>query len=385
MPKTAKSKKRAKARAPYPKPAKTLSNKQSAPAAISRSTTTRVPSVTRRDNSVVIKHTEFFETVGTPGPGGPFWVDSFAINPGNPSVFPWLATQAFAWERYRFRKLLFRYIPRVGTGQGGTLVLSPDYDADDDPPPNELVACSYADAVSCVPWQEVVLRCNPEAMLGGMRSKYVRVGALKKNNDIKMYDSLNLFVGRDTANATPVTWGKLWVEYEVELITPHTIPVPMTSTYVGINAAGLVPSHPVAPETTSVSGSIIDKAGPISVTDNGAVSGTGANGWEISGLVPGARYLVQAIARTAGASPWVYNTSAFTLDSGLQLVSDLIGSYTHTMSGADKRMLMNDSILQATESVGRLRTNWGTPGSSLLDGAQLIISPIVSDPAFAAL
>lgn len=222
-------------------------------------------------------------------------------------------------------------------------------------------------------------------MLGGMRSKYVRVGALKKNNDIKMYDSLNLFVCRDSANSTAVTWGKIWVEYEIELITPHTIPTPLTSTYVGINAAGMLPAYPVAPETTSVTGSIIDKAGPISVTDNGAVVGTGANGWEISGLVPGARYLVQALARTAGASPWLYTTSAFTLDSGLQLVADLIGTYTHTMTGAGKRMLMNDSILQATESVGKLRTNWATSGSSLLDGAQLIISPIVSDTAFTSL
>jgi hypothetical protein len=222
-------------------------------------------------------------------------------------------------------------------------------------------------------------------MLGGMRSKYVRVGALKKNNDIKMYDSMNLFVCRDSANATAVTWGKIWVEYEIELITPHTIPTPLTSTYVGINSVGLTPTYPVAPETTSVTGSAIEKAGPISVTDNGAVVGTGANGWEIAGLVPGARYLVQALARTAGATPWQYTTSAFTLDSGLQLVADLIGTYTHTMTGAGKRMLMNDSILQATESVGRLRTNWSTPGSSLLDGAQLIISPIVSDAAFISL
>lgn len=383
MPKTKQKAKSRKAKPPYPKPARTFAAKQSVPAAVSRSTTTRTPFFARRDNSVTIRHSEFFEPVGTPGAG--FWTDTFAINPGNTSVFPWLATQAFAWERYRFKKLQFRYIPRVGTSQAGTLVLSPDYDADDDPPPNELVACSYADTVSGAPWQELVLHCNVEACLGGMRTKYVRVGALKKNNDIKMYDSLNLHVCRDSANSTAIPWGKLWVEYEVEFITPHTIPTPLTSTYSGINTSLLTPGHPVAPESTSIVGSLVEKAGPIEITDNGTISGTGARGWKISGLIPGARYIMQALARTASVSPWVYTSAPATLTSGLSLVEELVGTVTHTMTGAGRRMLMNDMIVQATEAVGSIDLNWGTTSGSLLDAAQLIVSPIVSDAAFTML
>lgn len=385
MPQKQKKKTRAKV-ASTKVPKRTIGKKQTAPAAISRPTKTRNPVFLRRDNSVIIRHCEYFEPVGTPGGvAGQFWVDSFAINPGNTSVFPWLSTQAFAWERYRFRRLQFRYVPRVATSQSGTLVLAPDYDADDDVPPNELVACSYADAVTCAPWQEVTLECNNEAMLGGMKTKYVKVGALKKNNDVKMYDAMNLFVCRDSANSTAVVWGKLWVEYEVEFLTPHTIPTPLTSTYFGLNSDGLIPAYPVPPETVAIYGANIEKAGPLPLTDDGTVVGNGAKGWKLDGLLPGARYLIQALARSAGVTPWVYTSAPPTLESGLTLVADLVGTITHTMTGADKRMLMNDLVVLATERTGILKTNWSTSGSSVLDAVQLIVSPIVSDPAFIAM
>lgn len=362
--------------------AKSTGKLQKAPAAISRTMVTTAPTFTRKSNAIVIKHSEFFEPVGTPvGTAGTFYVDTFAINPGNTSVFPWLSTQAFGWERYRFRKLHFRYVPRVGTSQAGSLILSPDYDSDDSPPLNELIASSYMDATSCVPWQETVMRCNTEAMLGGMKSKYVRIGALKKNNDIKMYDACNLFVCRDSANSTAVTWGKLWVDYEIELITPHTIPPPSTSTYAGITLTGLEPDHPVTPESNGMIGGIVEKSGPYNITDNGSIVVSGANGWKISGLIPGARYFLQTLARSAGSAPWVYTTSPFTIDSGLAVINDIIGTYTHTLSSAGIVMTMNDVVVQATEAVAAIRVNWAS-ATSLLDAAQLILSPVASDPAF---
>jgi hypothetical protein len=219
-------------------------------------------------------------------------------------------------------------------------------------------------------------------MLGGMKTKYVRVGELKKNNDIKMYDACNLFVCRDSANSTAVTWGKLWVEYEIELITPHTIPTPLTSTYVGIGVAGFEPNYPVAPENSSIVGNVIDKAGPLSITDNGDLYSTGASGWKISGLIPGARYILQVLCKTGGPSPWENNMLTPILDAGLTLIKDFLGSHYYTATAAGKRFQAHNVIVQATEATALLRA---AITGSLLQSAQLLISPIVSDTAFTQL
>jgi hypothetical protein len=358
-----------------------------APAALSKSTVARTPKFIYkndgRTNSVTITHAEYFYTVGTPAGTAPFFVcESFAVNPGNTTMFPWLSTQAFAWERYRFKKLHFRYVPRCSTAQAGTLVLSPDYDADDDPPPNELVACSYADAVTSVPWSETVLRCNPEACLGGMKTKYIRVGALKQNADIKMYDACNLFVCRDSANSTAVTWGKLWVEYTVELITPHTLPVPLTSVYAATSTSGVVPNYPVPPDNGSVIGAVVDKAGPINITANENISGGGASGWDISGLIPGMRYVLQAVARSGGPEPWYYSYATPTITGGTVLKNYRPASGYEEVSAANIRTLLTDVLVQATSSVMSVLPNWSTTESSLLSGSQLMVSPVVSDSAF---
>lgn len=386
MPKTKTTKAKAKAPRPYPKPRSRVSKVVSAPVATSRTVSSRTPVFERRQNSVIIRHSEFFAPVGTPGgTAGQFWVTTYAINPGNTAVFPWLSTQAFAWERYRFKKLQIRYVPRVPTSQAGSLILSPDYDADDDAPTNELVACSYADAVSAMPWSEVVLRLNSEAMLGGMKSKYIRVGALKEGNDIKMYDALNLFVCRDSANSTPVVWGKLWIEYEVELITPHTIPIPLTSTYSGLSASALSPTHPVPVQqnATMVLTATVDKAGPISVKDNGDYDELAASGWVVEGLQAGARYLVQMLGKATGAVPATYSFSD-PIMTGATLVKSLTGSHTYTAQTAGRVMTANDLIVQATDTIMTLKTAWSS-AASYVSGAQLIVSPIISDAAFTLL
>ncbi len=71
----------------------------SAPAAKSRKVIVREPTMMRGPMSHRIVHRELLATISG---SVAFATNSYVINPGLSSSFPWLATQAAGWEQYRF-------------------------------------------------------------------------------------------------------------------------------------------------------------------------------------------------------------------------------------------------------------------------------------------
>lgn len=186
-------------------------------AAYSTGKRTRQPKIIRSDDRVRIIHEELIASVvGTDAYTLAF---SFALNPGLNGTFPWLSTQAQGWERYRFRRLRFCYYTRTGSNVPGSVMMVPDYDAADTYPVSEQIASVYKDVAEDAPWKDIC--CDlPESRLNAIGpSRYIRTGALSANLDVKTYDAGNLFVL--TMDGTAVKWGKIWVQYDVELITPQ--------------------------------------------------------------------------------------------------------------------------------------------------------------------
>jgi len=142
-----------------------------------------------------------------------------ALNPGLQASFPWLSTQAQAWERYRFNKLRFRFYTRTGSNVPGSVMLTPDFDAADPAPISESIASSYECCEEDAPWKDITCTLPQRSLMGDMKEKTIRLGALQANQDIKTYDAGNLFVC--TVDGTAVGWGKLWVEYDVTLFQPQ--------------------------------------------------------------------------------------------------------------------------------------------------------------------
>lgn len=369
-------KKNAKKKPQPKKPIKAVGYR-SAPAAQSRTLVTKIPNVVRKPTSVRMVHREYFATVGTTGGLGAFETTTYMLQPGNASVFPWLSTQAAAWERYKFHRLSVEYVPRCATSQPGSLILSPDYDAADDAPVSEPAACSYADAVSCVPWSPAVLRCNPQSMLGGMTTKFVRVGVLKNNLDIKTYDSASLFVCADVASAA-ATWGKLWVDYDVEFFTPHTIPIPWTSTLATSLATGTPAATPF--QVASTLGAVIGTSGPISVKTP-AGGGTPTATVLVDGLTIGGKYLIQVVISALAGTTLISSTMLTGL-TGLNHLGWMISNINFTPSGAGAKTVMYESIVQAIAQNGAFTA--ALTGAAVR-AAQVIISPIVDNGAWSIL
>jgi len=188
-------------------------------ASYSRGVRTAEPKfLTRSSRSVRIAHRELVGSIiGSAAFATPYIFD---LNPGISATFPWLSSQAVGWEQYKFHRLKFCYYTRTGTSTPGSVMLIPDYDPADFAPVSEQIASAYRDAVEEAPWvPEFSCNLDPSAMLGSTPRKYIRAAPLAANLDIKTYDSGSFFVG--TSDGTAVPWGKLWVEYDVELFVPQ--------------------------------------------------------------------------------------------------------------------------------------------------------------------
>jgi len=186
-------------------------------AAYSSSYSGNAPRITQTPKSCRVIHRELISSVaGTSA----FTVGAqFELNPGVPATFPWLALMAQGWEQYEFNSLKFHYVTRTGTNVPGSVMLVPDYDAADSAPADEATASSYQDCIEDAPWKDIVCVLRKSSMNVRQQRHFVRQVALAANLDIKTYDVGKFFVL--TVDGTAVSWGKLWVEYDVTFYIPQ--------------------------------------------------------------------------------------------------------------------------------------------------------------------
>lgn len=202
---------------------------------------------------VIVRHCEYIADVAG---SVAFAATAFPVNAGSSETFPWLATIARRFESYRFRHLRFRFESQSATTATGTVVLALDYDAADAAPVDKVSAMSYRNSVRCAPWESVT-HISDGADLHKLPQNYVRGDiALPANLDVKTYDIGNLFVCTQ-GQASTTAIGELYVEYEVELITPQLSPAD-TPSFKGSSSTALAAATPFGTNFTNVAGSNID-------------------------------------------------------------------------------------------------------------------------------
>lgn len=227
-----------------------------APVALSMRRRTNKPKVrpSGGNGDIRVAHREYISDVN-----GSIAFASIAnsINPGLPAVFPWLSTIARNYESYHFRKLKFCYETESSTTTVGTLILSVDYDASDVAPDSKAQALSYRNSVRSAPWD----RCCHESLLedlSKLKSHFVRSAAVPTGADIKLYDIGTLFVCTQGETGTSVI-GELYVEYDLELMTPQLNSLLVGSSQGGIWSNLVTGQSPIA--SSNVQASVVFTAG----------------------------------------------------------------------------------------------------------------------------
>lgn len=167
----------------------------------------------------VVRHSEYLDDVTSLASFGvnPA-VQVYDLNPGLITSFPWLGNLAAAFEQYRWKRLIFRYRARIGTGAAGTVYFSTQLDSADADFASKEEMYSYVGTKSTSPWLDLVHDC----LLGRadyLKKYFIRTGDLASGQDSQLYDT-GKFTYVPLSGTSGTFWGELLVDYEVELFNP---------------------------------------------------------------------------------------------------------------------------------------------------------------------
>lgn len=183
-----------------------------------------------QSGSTFLEHEEVIDTFLSPAPPT-VSVNSFAINPTNPVLFPWLSTLAPNWQQHKWHRLEFTWVTFCGDAISstnnalGTMVAAVDYNSMLSilTPPSTIRQVENMDgSVSAKPSRSFTLRvnCSPKSLLSPILYNAYRIGGTNIDNRLSILGVLwMLFSGMQAAG---VVLGELRVKYIVELIRPIT-------------------------------------------------------------------------------------------------------------------------------------------------------------------
>lgn len=169
-----------------------------------------------QDGRIVVRNREFLANVDQKVAFTPL---SYSINPGLSTTFPWLSNIANNYEFYHFKRLVAEYVPAVGTLTSGSVTLAFDFDSADALPSNKARLLSYLGAMVTPAYQPISVSARAANLSKFGVQKFTRSSSVPVGKDVKTYDVANLIVMADGGSSTV---GMIFLDYEVELYTPHT-------------------------------------------------------------------------------------------------------------------------------------------------------------------
>jgi hypothetical protein len=199
--------------------------------ATSKRLTSQKPITRTIKNGICVKHIEMIGPVAkTASQGGyPDGQDLYQayrlrVNPASGNTFAWLSSIAPNFEFYKFRNLRFYYETRSPTTTAGSIIISPDYDAaDGQVPVSEKLLFNNKGTVDDAVYKHLSCNLSPESM-NRLYKSHVNMSDTRfatTTQDIKTIDAAQVYVCIDSADATAFRFGKLFVQYEVELTEPQ--------------------------------------------------------------------------------------------------------------------------------------------------------------------
>lgn len=169
-----------------------------------------------KGKNVIISHTEYLLDIITASSG--YHVAKLSINPGLSMAFPWLSRIAPNFEAFRLRKVSFMYKPASSTVVNGTIMMVSDPNPTNSAPESKTDFLSLKGATTTNVYKLLVF--NPLIKDVNLeKSYYVRSESPGVNQDIRLYDPCNFYIGYWGVQNN-ATIGEIHISYEVEFINP---------------------------------------------------------------------------------------------------------------------------------------------------------------------
>lgn len=194
-----------------------------APVNVSRKLTMTKPKISATNGHVRIKHREYMTTAAS---ATSFSVARYSINPGLPYIFPWLASVAGSYTRYRFRTIRFTYVPACSTSTAGRICLAFNENSIVPTPATKSVLFSYVPNDEQAMWTDASIVYHERSTDWRYVRQYNTTDTLYNTfSDPRITDAGVLFVASDMGSASTLT-GEIYVEYDIELSEPAaTLPL----------------------------------------------------------------------------------------------------------------------------------------------------------------
>lgn len=175
------------------------------------------------DGALTVSHKEYICDIQG---SADFVIQNHLINPGNSTLFPWLAQIAQNYDEYTFHGLIFHFRSTStdqasNNSQLGTLIMAANYNPS---APNfvnkqQMMEYSGASSVKISNDLQFGIECDPKKR-GGNTIEYVAPnGAAPIGEDAKTYHLANLQIATNSTQ-TVNQIGELWCTYKVTLRKP---------------------------------------------------------------------------------------------------------------------------------------------------------------------
>jgi len=149
-----------------------------------------------------------------------FGVTSFRVNPGNSLLFPRLSAPSKIFEKYDVRSLTFKVRPTSAATRSGAVVLLFETDTYDSIPTTKEEMLNHQNSCRGLPWDAFDLRVSARD-LHPRPQMFIRPEEVAPSDyDARLDDLGELHIGAYVDSETPIVIGELWVEYDIELISP---------------------------------------------------------------------------------------------------------------------------------------------------------------------
>ena len=171
----------------------------------------------KNPKTMIVSNTELVKVLV--GNGG-YQANQMIINPNNPALCPWLSQLALAYDKYKIKRLDFKYITSAPTTTNGQFWMYFDTDPTASVAQNmsQVLVNQGAKVDAC--YRNFSMSYAPFKRDESLKSYYIYdLYSPPTGNEIKQYSPVTINFGtQGVPNASAV--GRLLVKYEIELENP---------------------------------------------------------------------------------------------------------------------------------------------------------------------
>lgn len=299
-----------------------------------------------QNNGVIIRHREYIKDINA---SQDFTLESFDINPGVSTTFPWLASVSSAYEQYSFRGLIFEIkslasdavLSTSASSALGSVMMATSYNVLDPDFTTKSQMLNYEFANSAKPSLDFIHPVECASHLTSVDTQYVRTGAIPPDADQRLYDLGNFQVATVGMQAVTGVVSELWATYEVFLTKPK---------FGAIGRASVDQFSLVGPWTTQPLGTSSSAA----LTNNIGGFLTGGTAYNFPTQINSGTYVITY--SVIGDVAVAVQTPTSVIGSNCSLITQIQGP----ADGGTSRMWLEQYMVEVTGQSAKLTFGGGT-------------------------